>query len=187
MTGKLSYLKIFIIALVPLFSAYAAEANIDFTVKAAIVDVQAVLENAACVQKMRGEIGQISENIQQEMSKKEAELKKIEQELINKKGVLSEDAFKKEVDKLNEKVTAAQKNMQSRKEGLEKAHADAMQQIHEATIEIISQLAGEKNFNMAIPSSQVLFAREYLNITSEVITRLNEKQQTVKVNYMDKK
>lgn len=176
-----------IVVLVVLLTAFIANANrIDFTVKAAVVDVQAILENSEAVKNLRKEMDQISHNIQKEMSNKEAELKKHEQGLVSKKGVLSEEDFQKEIDKFNVMVSKAQKNMQSKKEGLEKTHADAMNQVHDATIEVIGKLADEQGFNMAIPSSQVLFVKGYLDVTTEVIKRLNESLKTVKINYQSK-
>jgi Skp family chaperone for outer membrane proteins len=160
---------------------------IDYTTKAAVVDVQTILENSVAVQNLRKEMEKLSENIHEEMSKKETELKKAEQELVNKKSSLTEEAFQKEVDKFNVKVSKAQKHMQSKKEELETIHADAMNQVHEATIEIISKLADERGFNMAIPSSQILFVKGYLDITPEVLNKLNANMKNVQLKEKNKK
>lgn len=165
----------------------ATAERIDFSAKIAIVDVLTILENSVAVQSINKEIEKINQNIEREMIQKEEELKKDEEDLFKKRGTISEEDFQKANDNFNEKVSEAQKKKQSRQDSLEKAHAEAMQEVHEATIEIISNLADEYNFNATLPSSYVLFVKSYLDITPEVIKRLNETLKTVKVNYVSPK
>jgi Skp family chaperone for outer membrane proteins len=44
-------------------------------------------------------------------------------------------------------------------------------------------MSKEYGFNLALPSSQVLYAVESLNITAEVIERLNNQLKSVPINY----
>lgn len=166
-------------------NANAAQENIrrNFNVQIAVVDVQSILESSIAIAGVRKSIDVISEDIQKYLATKELEFKKIEDELIKKRGILSEQAFEKEINSFNIKVSDAQKQMQAKKAKLEQAHAAAITKVHEVTMEIINELARKYNFNIALPSSQVLFATTDLNITSEVITLLNARLKSVKVNY----
>ncbi len=155
----------------------------SFEVRVAIVDVQSILEHSAAIQSIRQSIEVISKNIQQEISKKETELKVVEEELVKKRSSLTQEAFDKEVAKFNKLVSEAQKNMQKKKSRLEQAHSEAVGRVHKATYSIISELSKKNKFNLVLPSSQVLFAKTELNITVEVIALLNERLQTIKVNY----
>ena len=180
----MKYLKILLpIILFFNLSAMAIEPKRNFEVRIAVVDVQSILENSIAITGVRKSIDAISGDIQKYLAAKELEFKAIEEGLIKKRGVLNEEAFEKEVDNFNKKVSEAQKEMQSRKARLEQAHAGAISKVHEVTMEIINELARKYNFNMALPSSQVLFATTDLNITSEVITALNSRLKSVKVNY----
>lgn len=164
-------------------SATAIEQKRDFTVRIAVVDVQSILESSIAITGVRKSIDAISEDIQKYLAAKELEFKTIEEGLIKKRGILNEEAFEKEVDSFNKKVSDAQKEMQARKARLEQAHAGAISKVHEVTMEIINELARKYDFNLALPSSQVLFATTDLNITSEVISALNSRLKSVKVNY----
>lgn len=166
-----------------LFAFGTEAAENKYQSRIAVVDVHAILEKALAVQDIRKSIDKISEGLQKEMSAKEIELKKSEEEIIKKRGTLTEEAFEKEVAAFNKKASSAQHAMQNKKVKLEQTHAEAIAKVHDATIEIIHNLSKEYEFNLAIPSSQVLYAKEDLNITEEVIKRLNEKLKTVPVNY----
>ena len=160
-----------------------ANADSNFDAKIAIVDIQYILENSLAIQSIKKEIEMISQEIQKDMSKKEAELKKIEESLIKKRDSLKEEDFNMEVNSFNTKVSEAQKDIQNKKTRLEQAHSKAVGKVYETTIEIITNLSKKKNFNLVIPTAQILFAKDNFNITSEIITELNNKLQLVRVNY----
>src|SRR4051812_48771128 len=93
-----------ILAIGPYVNASMSDASKKrFEVKVAIVDIQSILENSLAVQSIGKSIEGINQRIQEEILKKEAELKKIEDELIKKRSHLSEEAFEKEVSKFNQR------------------------------------------------------------------------------------
>lgn len=180
--NKIPYFKIcnFFLFCIFTYQSYASE---KISTNIAIVDVQLILEQSLAVQNIRESIRVIGENLQKEMSAREEDLKKTEQSIIQKRSSLKEEAFDKEVQAFNTKVSEAQRIMQEKKGKLEQAHAEAMTKVNEITIHIIKTMSKEKHFNVVIPSSHVLYATEDLNITEEVIKRLNQELKTVQVNY----
>jgi len=155
----------------------------DYKVRVAIVDIQFILENSIALQEVRKTVDQISQEIHQQMTKKESELKQKEEALLTKRSTMIEEKFEQEVNLFNKKVSEAQQDMQKRKTRLERAHAEAVGKIHQTTINIISDLAKKNNLNLVIPSTQVLFAKNNLLMTDEVILLLNSKLKYVKINY----
>jgi Skp family chaperone for outer membrane proteins len=165
-----------------LFS-HMASATDNFDAKIAIVDIQHILENSLAIQSIRKDIERIGKEIEKDMFKKEAELKKIEEALIKKRESLKEEDFNVEVNLFNAKVSQAQQEIQNKKTRLERAHSNAVSKVYETTIEIITDLSKKKNFNLVIPTAQILYAKDNFNITSEVIVKLNAKLTLVPVNY----
>lgn len=159
------------------------DASNKFEAKAAVVDVESILEHSKAILHIKKSINIISEQIQSELSSKEIKLKQAEAELIEKRGVLPKVEFDKLVAAFNKKVSLTQQEMQNKKSALERAHTNAIAQVHENTISVISDLSKKYGFNIVFPSSQVLFVNNSLNITHEVISNLNERLQEVKVNY----
>lgn len=153
-----------------------------FQVRVAVVDIQSVLDNSSAVQAIRESVYRVSEKIQQDISDKETEFKKLESTINAKRSSISEEEFEKEVLRFEKMANLIKKEIQERKTHLEKAHAEAMGKVHETTINIISDLAEKHNINLVIPSAQILFAKSTLNMTLEVITELNNKLKTIQMN-----
>lgn len=151
--------------------------------KIAVVDIQYVLDHSSAVNNLREDIDKLTAKLHKEMSSKEAALKNTNAELVKKQGVLAQDKFDVEVNEFYKKVSEAQHDMQQKKAKLEEAHADAIGVVHDATLKIVAELAKEKGFNVALPSSQILYADDALSITSEVVDRLNQKVKSIPLNY----
>ncbi len=149
----------------------------------AIVDVQVIMDQSLAVQSIRDAINRIGQALQKEMSDKEQSLKAIEQSLIKKRDKMKEDEYDEEVRKFNSKVSDAQRMMQEKKSKLEKAHANAMMKVNEKISQIINTLSSEKHFSVVLPSSHILYAKDNLDITEAVLSKLNTELQSVQVNY----
>ena len=171
--------------LLALFSANISIAeDLDpYKVKIAIVDIQNVLEQSTAVQLMQQQIAKMGEDIEHMMVSKEKELKNDEEEIAKKRQSLSEKEFEKEVDLFNKKLSDVQLILQEKKTKLERAHVEAMEQVQEVTMSIVKAIAEEKKLNLVLPSSQVFFATDDLNITKIVISRLNQKLKTIPIKY----
>ena len=171
------------IFLLTFFLPAVAFADDKFIAKAAVVDVESILEHSLAIAEIKKSINIISDRIQGELSAKESDLKIIEAELIQKQGTLSEEEFNSMVAAFNKKVSATQHEMQYRKSALEQAHSAALAEVYQNTTVVISELSKKYGFNIVFPSAQVLFIENDLNITLEVITLLNERLKTVEVKY----
>jgi Skp family chaperone for outer membrane proteins len=154
-----------------------------YMAKIAVVDVQTILERSIAVQGIKKSIASISSGLHQEMSSKEKELQNAEKEIIQKRSILSEAAFDKEVQEFNKNVSNTQRMVQEKRAKIEQAHSEAMTKVHNATVAIIDKMSHEYGFNLVIPSSHVLYTTENLNITDEVLLRLNNQLKSVNVNY----
>lgn len=154
-----------------------------YIAKIAVVDVESILENSLAITGIRKSINELSEDIQKEIAQQEKDFKKRQQELLDLQKTLSQEKFDSLALKFNKNVSTIQKNIQLKKLALEQAHSQAIEVVHKKTISIISSLAKEYNFNIVLPSAQVLYVTSELNITLEVISKLNESLKNVPINY----
>ena len=158
------------------FSALAA----DFpNAKIAVVDVPSVLDNSIAVKHLRTSIDKISEQFSKELSDKEIEFKQMEAALVKKRDTIKPELFDREVEAFYKKLSMFQHETQKKKEKLERAHAEAIDLVHENTIKIVHEIAKEKKFNLAMPMSHTLYSDDSMNITAEVTDRLNHKIKEV--------
>lgn len=166
-------------------TVYAANTDIktNFIAKIAVVDIQAILENSLAVQSIRKSVDILNKKIQQDVSQKEIEFKEEEALLMAQRNSLGELEFERRVNDFNQKVNSLQKDMHDKKRHLEHAHAEAIGKVQEVTNKIINDLATKDNIDLVIPTTHVLFAKNTLNITLTIITKLNNKLKYVKIDY----
>lgn len=151
--------------------------------KIAIVNIQSIMRDSTAAKSIRTQLESKQKAYQAEISKKEEAMQKEEQELANQRATLSKEAFEQKVDAFRQKATTMQKDVQDKKATLDAAFEKALNDIQKVVNEIITDLAKEKGFNVAIPSSQLLYAEPDMDITAEVLSKLNAKLPNVTVNF----
>lgn len=171
-----------------LYSLAAALLILPATVQAdgfqiATVNLQQVMNGSTAYQDVHAQLEHKQKAFQIEISKKEDELQKEKQKLGHEQTVLSKSAFEKKAEAFGKKVTEAQKEGQSKNALLNAAFERSMGEIQKAVNDIVADLAKEKGFTVAIPSSEMLYADPKLDISEEVLKRLNQKLPKIKVSF----
>lgn len=170
-----SVLAIFALALAP--AAHAENTPI------AVVNVQKIMHDSTAAKSVTEQLESKQKAFQAELKKKDEGLQKEEQELVKQKSVLSKEAFEEKTRSFRGKVTDIQKEVQSKKALLDNAYARALNDIQKVVTDIITEMAKEKGFAVAIPTSQLLFAENKLDISEEVLSRLNKKLPKLDVKF----
>lgn len=171
-----------VFALTPAAHAEDAKAPI------AVVNIQMIMKEASVAKQVREELDKKQKSFQAELTKKDESLQKEDQELGKQKGVLSKEAFEEKTRAFRKKVTDVQKEVQTKKATLDNAYAQAISEIQKAVFSIVADMAKEKGFVLAIPmeappSWQVLYADEKLDISKDVLDRLNKKLSKIDVKF----
>ena len=133
--------------------------------------------------RARKSINELTKTIEDEITEQEKEYKKRQQELLELQKTLNQEKFDSLVLKFNKNVSKIQKNIQQKKIALEQAHSQAIEVVHQKTISIIGNLAKKYSLDIVLPTSQVLYVKSELNITPEVISKLNNDLKEVPINY----
>jgi Skp family chaperone for outer membrane proteins len=147
-----------------------------------VVDVLAILRDSSAAQSVRGQIERVRNSYQSEISKQENDLRAADQELAKQRAVLSPEAFAQRRRELEKRVTDAQQSVQERRRGLDQSFNQGMERIQKAMIEVIAEIAGEMQYQIVLPKSQVVVVANSLDITPEVMKRLNRKLPQVTVS-----
>lgn len=152
----------------------------------AVVDVPKVLKDSTAAKGAIEMLQAKRNSFQKEIDQKEQELRKKAAELEKQKSVLSAEAFKKKQDLFQKDVAAVQQSVQQKRASLEATYNASLKQVRDQIIQIIAELAKEKRFDLAVPSAQVLYAQSQIDISKEVLTRLNQRLPKVKVDQKKK-
>ncbi len=149
----------------------------------AVVNIQQIMKDSTAAQAARQQLQAKQKQFQDEISAKEKELQKEDQELAKQRSLMDQDAFKQKITEFQQKAAGVQKDVRDKRQTFTKAYEDAIAQLHSRVTGIISDLAKEKGFKLAVPTSQILYAEPALDISNEVLTRLNKQMPTLTVKF----
>lgn len=149
----------------------------------AVVDIQRLMKESTAAKSVSEQMESKGKGFQSAFSKKEESINKEKQELGKQQSVMAKDEFEKKARAFQAKVTDLQKEAQAKKAVLNSAFERSLNDIQKAITEIIEAMATEKGFMVAIPSSQLLYANNGLDISSEVLERLNKKLPKLDVKF----
>jgi outer membrane protein len=147
----------------------------------AVVDVQAVMQTGEAPKGIRTQVQKAQATFQQTLQTKKDELKKLDQDLQQQKSVLAADAYQKRQHEFEQKVSDAQRDVQERRGKLETAFNSAMQQVETAIVQIVEQIAKESGATLVLTKQAAIYAQPDLDITQEVVRRLNARLPSVAV------
>jgi Skp family chaperone for outer membrane proteins len=147
----------------------------------AVVDIQHIMRESAAAKSIQGQIEKLRSSYQQEITKQENELRSAEQELNRQRTLVSPDAFNERRRQFEQRVGNLQKDVQSRKRALDQSFSSAMRTVENSLRGIIEQMVSERKLTLVLIKSQTVYSAPELEMTDEVMKRLNAKLPSVKV------
>lgn len=172
---KKQLLALFTIFALTSFSAQASEVG--------IIDVEKIVKESKAMKYLQSKVSKKQEEYQKEVTKTQSKLESEQKNLEGKRSVLSKEAFEKEVKKFEEKVNDLKDFVDKRQNSLKAASLEGMNKVNDEIKDIISDLAKERNFDVIIPAAQALFYNDSLDVSDEVLKRLNKKITKVSVKF----
>lgn len=163
------------IALLLCFPAYATDI--------AVVDMQRVMGKSKAANSARDQLDAKQKNFQKEVSATESNLQAKDKELAKQRGLLSSEEFNKKLKDFRQKAATAQSDVQQKRLKLRRAFEGSIVTIQNKVTKIVSSIAKEKNMDMVIPSTQSLYVKPDLDITDEVLKRLDKELPSMKVDF----
>lgn len=141
-----------------------------------IMDLQYVMSEATAAQQVLRQREQYLETYQAHAAAVEKELRAVDQELADLRGTRDErpgeDLTQRQKD-FQARVAAFQREVQTRRRNLERAFGDAMSDIQSVVIRVADEVAGERGMNIVLHRSQVFLFDPALDLTDDVLARVN--------------
>ena len=117
-----------------------------------------------------------------ELKKKEKAIQEEERKIIQQKKVISAEEYKKKVTDLRSKVESLQKERNLLLSEVSKKRSKAKTELLKNLNPIIQEYMKEKNIRIVLDKKSILLADENLNITLDIVKRLNSKLKSIKLN-----
>jgi len=171
-------MKIFVAVILSFFivnSAYATEF--------AILDLERIIKESNAMKDIQNKVNKKQEDYQKEVNKKQTELESEQKIIESKKNVLSKEGFEKEVQKFEKKLDDLKTMIDRKQNTLKKASMESMSKVNEIIKEIIAEISKDKNYDAIIPASQTIYYADGLDITEEVLKKLDKKITKIDVKF----
>jgi outer membrane protein len=149
--------------------------------KVAVLDVQRILREAKAMKNIRDQVSQLRKSYQEEIEKMQGDLRTANEELRRKRTILSPDAFDEERRKFDQKVAEVQRLVQSRNQQLDRANAEAVIEVQKVYNAIVLELANERSYGLIFRKSATIVVHPPIEVTPEVLARLDKRLPAVKV------
>jgi outer membrane protein len=149
---------------------------------AAVIDYQRILRDAAAARSIRAQIESRRKAYQGEISKEEQRLYEADKEFAKQRSLLTPEAFAEKRRAFEEDVSEVQRLVQQRRRELDRVAEVALNEVKTALIDIVTGIAEERGFNLVLPSSEVLFFSRKIDLTEEVLAKLDAKLPDVVVS-----
>ena len=149
-----------------------------------VVDVQALLQNSKSAKMVRQQIEQKRAEYAKEISHQEETLRQERDTLQRQQASLSADALNQKGREFQQKVNDLDRNVQSKRQALERSNAEALEKIQEVMLKIITDIAKDRKANLVFQRSELVLFDQNFDVTDEVLRKLDEQLPTLTVNFV---
>ena len=160
--------------------------NSDFDIRrVGTIDISAVLRASEATEKVRRLLDGKRAEFKEEFAQKETELVLKEQELQSKRNIMSQDAYRNEVQKFQNDVAEIQRQIQFRRQSLDNAFQQAQDKIRQLALKIVTEIANQRRLDLVLNKDNVFVFRNKLDITQNVLEVLNERTKNARLELDD--
>ena len=146
-----------------------------------LADLNGVLRAADANVKVRELLDVQRQKFQSEFSKVEAELQQTERDLMSKRELLSAEEYDKQIKAFQARVTRLQQDIQKQRQSIDNAYQKAQSDIRAEAISVITEIASEMQLDLVLQRDSSLIFLPHLNISEEVLKRLNERTKNARI------
>tara|TARA_R110000824_G_scaffold3234_4_gene15225 strand:- start:139712 stop:140314 length:603 start_codon:yes stop_codon:yes gene_type:complete len=146
-----------------------------------IVDSESVYAQSKVGQSIRTQFQEQAKKLQAESAKTESALQADDKKLGEERALLSPEDFQKKAQALQKRVMEYQQSMQEKGQALQLGVKQAENKVGAAMQPIFADVMREKGATVLLDQQVVLAGGSDLDITAEVLKRLNEKMTTIEV------
>ena len=149
-----------------------------------VVDVQALLQNSKAAKMVRDQIEAKRADYAKEISHQEEVLRQERDTLQKQQASLSPEQLNTKGREFQAKVNELDRDVQAKRQALERSNADALQKIQEVMVKIITDIAKDRKANLVFQRSELVLFDQGFDVTDEVLTKLDEQMPTLQVNFV---
>ena len=152
-------------------------------VSLAVVDFRGVLAKSEAARNIRSAVDEKRQELRKYFLEVENSLRDEQKDLSKKRSIMTAEAFEQRARNLKEKAQSAQKLAQTSNQKLKKSFDQAMDKVQKELLRIVAEVAEESGVGVVLFRSAIVIAVKKLDISKEVLQRLNKKLPEVEVRF----
>ena len=146
------------------------------------VDFKYVLNESKAGKDAQDYLKKKLENGVKNLKSKEKAIQDEEKKIIQQKKLISAEEYKKKVTELRKKVSSLQKERNKLLDSIAKQRSKARTELLKTLNPIIKDYMQEKNIRLVLEKKSILLADENLDITQDIVKKLNSKLKSIKLD-----
>jgi len=147
----------------------------------AIVDVQRILQESLAAKSVQKQLEAQRSKFQNEIEEEENGLRSAEQDLAKQRDKLPAATYADKEQQLRQRFSTVETHVQARRKTLDQAFTDSMNTVRSGLLDVVDKVAHEHGANIVIVKQQALWTDQPLDITDEVLRRLDQKLPKIDV------
>ncbi len=157
------------------------DSGVEVLANIAVMDMIAVRGRAKAFKNLRKQISSYREKLKKDARLEDTDLQKANRELARQRAILTPAAFSEERKKFEARVGKAQQDLQERWRTLKDVEQEAEAKILTALQQTTVKVAQNKDLILILRKQAIIFWADTLDVTSDIIARLDKKMPSVKV------
>lgn len=157
----------FVTFLISIYSSCFASSNI------AVVDLDYLIQNSNLGKSILNKINKVDEKNISELKIKNKELKDLENQINNKKKLLSNQAFNEEVEKFKVKVSEFKKEKDIMSNEFNKYKNEEITFFFNTISSVINNYMNENSIDILIDKKKIFMGKSNADITEDLLNKIN--------------
>ena len=146
-----------------------------------VVDMKRLLDESKASVSVQKQIESRRSAFQSEIADKEKNIREDEQALLQSRSKTTEADYAEKENQLRQKFRDVEKYVQERRQLLEQATTASMGRVRSALLGIVTDIAKKRGAHAVLVKQQVMWSESALDITDQVLERLNKELPDVPV------
>ena len=167
-----------IVVIIFFFNSYSlSEEN-----KIVYIDMDLLISKSLAGKSINNQIKSQNKNNLEKFKKIEIDIKKEDEDISNKKNILSEDEYKKMVSQLNKKIKNYRVMVSENVDKNNKLKISATKKLIKKLNPILSDYSEKNSISIILQKRDIIIGKNSLNITDDIIKILDENVKEIKIN-----
>ena len=150
-----------------------------------IIDISRIQSQSLVGQDVQRQVQALRKRLQTELEKKQNEIKAMSDKLQKERASLTQQQFQARAREVDARAQAFNKEVEERQAMVQRALRLADNEIDRALRPILQELMDKKKANFVFDRSQVALAVDSIDVTAEVIKKLDKKLPTLTLDLSD--